>query len=222
MNQSLSSSGSQHDAVLQLIPWYAGGRLDADERERVAEHLAGCEACRAELEAERTLAAAMAAALAPPVSDADRAWHTFAARLDRTPVAAVPPPRRRTREAFAQVRRAVSRPATLRWVAAAQFAAVLALGAALVSKPQDGPYRVLGDAAVPRAGNVLAMFRPETSEARLRAALLASGARLVDGPTAAHAYLLDVPGGAEGPALARLRRNPEVTMAEPIEQAPAE
>jgi hypothetical protein len=99
---------------------------------------------------------------------------------------------------------------------------VLVLGGALATRPDEAPYRVLGDAPSARPGNVLAMFRPETTEARFRAALQASGARVVDGPTSAHAYVLDVPGGAAGPALALLRRDPEVTMAEPIDRAPDE
>ncbi|RZM07374.1 MAG: hypothetical protein EOP68_14020 [Sphingomonas sp.] len=104
---------------------------------------------------------------------------------------------------------------------AAQFVAVLALGAQTLTQRSDGrpgAYHVLGDAGATRSGNVLAMFRPEASEAAFRRALQASGARLVDGPTASGAYVLAVPGDA---ALARLRRDADVTMAEPIEQAPA-
>ncbi|HEX5182653.1 MAG TPA: hypothetical protein VFW19_05805, partial [Allosphingosinicella sp.] len=90
-----------------------------------------------------------------------------------------------------------------------------------------GPYHALGDAApasgeAARAGNVLAMFRPNASVAAMRRSLDASGARFVDGPTPAGAYLLQVPGGGKGAALAALRRNPNVTMAEPIDQAPPE
>jgi len=220
MTEILSTSDERHEEVQLLLPWYATDRLDADERAAVAAHLAECEACRSDLATERRLAAAVSAER----DDVAPAWEAFAARLDR-PAASVPVPRRRTRDAFAGVRRAAARPQTLRWVVAAQFAAVLVLGAAVLDRPAaDGPYRVLGDApaATARTGNVLAMFRPETTEAQLRRALQASGARLVDGPTAAGAYVLEVPGGAGGGALARLRGDAEVTMAEPIEQAPAE
>lgn len=218
MTNSPNLAGEEHEAVQLLLPWYVTDRLDPAERAEVAAHLETCAECRAELATERALAARVAAQR----DDAAPAWERLAARLaaERAPSPAVP--RRRTRDAFAGLRRAASRPSTLRWVVAAQFAAVLVLGASVATQPPAAPYRVLGDAAAARQGNVLAMFRPETTEARMRAALEASGARLVDGPTSAHAYVLQVPGGADGPALATLRRDPEVTMAEPIEQAAAE
>lgn len=217
MNQSTLTFEDRHDAAQMLLPWFVTDRLDAAERAEVAAHLDECEACRAEVATERRLAAAIAGQR----DDATPPWERFAAKLDAEPLAA-PVARRRTRNAFAGLRAAASRPSTLRWVVAAQFAAVLVLGATVATQPRPEPYRVLGDAAPARTGNVLAMFRPETTVTQLREALQASGARMVDGPTSANAYVLEVPGGAGGPALARLRRDPEVTMAEPIEQAPAE
>lgn len=217
MDQTPLSFADRHDSAQQLLPWFVTDRLDADERAQVAAHLAECDVCRAELAIERTLAGKIAAQddpVTPP-------WERFAAKLDARP-SPVPVARRRTRSAFAGVRSVVSRPSALRWVVAAQFAAILVLGGAVATQPRPEPYRVLGDAPATRAGNVLAMFRPQTTEARFREALQASGARLVDGPTSANAYVLEVPGGEGGAALARLRRDPEVTMAEPIDLAPAE
>lgn len=216
MTQGLSPSHDRHEAVQLLLPWYVTDRLDPTERAEVAAHVETCAACRDELAAERTLAAAVAGQR----DEVAPAWEAFAAKLDRPPIA--PAPRRRTRDAFARAGRAMLRPSTLRWVVAAQFAAIAVLGVSVANQPRPGAYRVLGDAPAARTGNVLAMFRPETTEARFRAALEKSGARLVDGPTSAHAYVLEVPGGEGGTALARLRRDPEVTMAEPIAQAPAE
>jgi hypothetical protein len=217
MNQSTLTFDDRHEAAQLLLPWFVTDRLDVAEGAEVAAHLDECEACRADLAIERRLAAAVMAQR----GDATPSWERFAARLEAEPLA-VPVARRRTRNPFAGLRGAVSRPSTLRWVVAAQFTAVLVLGATVATQPRSEPYRVLGDTAPARTGNVLAMFKPETTVAQLRDALQASGARMVDGPTTANAYVLEVPGGAGGPALARLRRDPEVTMAEPIEQAPAE
>lgn len=44
-------SDLEHEDILQLIPIYALNSLDSDEAALVRRHLAGCEACRAELEA---------------------------------------------------------------------------------------------------------------------------------------------------------------------------
>lgn len=219
MTQILPFPTDRHAEVHLLLPWYVTGQLDAVETAFVAEHLAECGACRADLVQERHLADAVAR----DTGETGDSWAAMAARLDATSSVSVATAaqRRRTRDPLRAARRAVMRPRTLRWVVAAQFVAVLALGAQTLTQRSDGrpgAYHVLGDAGATHSGNVLAMFRPETSEAAFRRALQASGARLVDGPTASGAYVLAVPGGA---ALARLRRDADVTMAEPIEQAPA-
>jgi len=219
MTQILPFPTDRHAEVHLLLPWYVTGQLDAVETAFVAEHLAECGACRADLVQERHLADAVAR----DTGETGDSWAVMAARLDATSSVSVATaaPRRRTRDPLRAARRAVMRPRTLRWVVAAQFVAMLALGAQTLTQRYDGrpgAYHVLGDAGATHSGNVLAMFRPETSEAAFRRALQASGARLVDGPTASGAYVLAVPGDA---ALARLRRDADVTMAEPIEQAPA-
>ncbi|HEX7384990.1 MAG TPA: hypothetical protein VF291_11800, partial [Burkholderiaceae bacterium] len=65
-------------------------------------------------------------------------------------------------------------------------------------------------------GDVVVMFRADATEAELRAALHAGGARIVDGPTAAGAWVLDVPPGRRAAALAALRSQPSVTLAQPL------
>ena len=222
MTQILPFPTDRHAEVHLLLPWYVTGQLDAVETAFVAEHLAECGACRADLVQERHLADAVAR----DTGETGDSWAAMAARLDATSSVSVATdvPRRRTRDPLRAARRAVMRPRTLHWVVAAQFVAVLALGAQTLTQRSDGrpgAYHVLGDAGATHSGNVLAMFRPEASEAAFRRALQASGARLVDGPTASGGYVLAVPGGAGGAALARLRRDADVTMAEPIEQAPA-
>ncbi len=219
MTQILPFPTDRHAEVHLLLPWYVTGQLDAVETAFVAEHLAECGACRADLVQERHLADAVAR----DTGETGDSWAAMAARIDATSSVSVATAakRRRTRDPLRAARRAVMRPRTLRWVVAAQFVAVLALGAQTLTQRSDGrpgAYHVLGDAGTTHSGNVLAMFRPEASEAAFRRALQASGARLVDGPTASGAYVLAVPGDA---ALARLRRDADVTMAEPIEQAPA-
>jgi hypothetical protein len=61
------------------------------------------------------------------------------------------------------------------------------------------------------------VFRPNTPERALREILRASDARLVGGPTEADAYLLQVPAAARVKALARLRREARVVLAEPVD-----
>lgn len=50
-----------HQAVQELLPWYASAQLSADETRRVHEHLQGCAQCRHELEWEHGMRAEAAA-----------------------------------------------------------------------------------------------------------------------------------------------------------------
>ena len=196
----------RHDETLKLLPWYATGQLGAADHAQVGAHLTGCAECRAELASERRLHAAVAGL---PV-DVEMGWAAF-----RRIHAAGP----RYRRAHAALRHMTSRPAVLGWFVAAQ--AVLLLVAVPTLSPTGRPasYRTLGAAAPAVTGNIIVMFRPETSERALRQALTLSGARLVDGPTAADAYVLRVPGAARASALASLHAESIVTLAEPIDPA---
>jgi hypothetical protein len=55
----------------------------------------------------------------------------------------------------------------------------------------------------------------------MREALKATGARLVDGPTPADAYVLRVPAAQRDTALANLRARGEIVLAQPIDSGGA-
>ena len=40
----------RHDQARELLPWFANGTLDEDERKSVADHLRACSGCRSEIE----------------------------------------------------------------------------------------------------------------------------------------------------------------------------
>jgi hypothetical protein len=209
-----------HREAQALLPWFAAGTLDAFDRERVEAHLAECPHCQAELAFERRLQALHDAALPDAGRDdaaVERGLRRIEARLDAEPARA---PWSRLAQAWRGWRGwrgasvALLRPAPL----AAAFALVLALGAALALLPAlPDRYRALGAASSGAArGSVVVMFRPGTSEAELRRALRAAGARIVDGPTPADAWVLDVPAGTQAAALAALRAQAAVALAEPL------
>lgn len=217
MGEIVTLPGDRHNETQMLLPWYVNGTLDHAERMIVDAHLAECGACREDLESERRLAHAVAAG----VSRADFEWSRLEAQL--TPPAASRSWSRSPRRAWASARQP-GRPSRMGWIVAGQAAAIVAMAIFLLPGRTERPaeYRALGAAPAEHHGNVLAMFRPEMSEKDLRDLLKRSGARVVDGPTDADAYVLEVPGGASGRALAMLRKDGDVTMAEPIAQAPAE
>ncbi len=211
--------GQRQDAHLtaqMLLPWYATGRLDADERALVEAHLGRCPQCQAELALERRLDTEVAEL---PM-DVDQAWAALRPRLGRRRA-----PRGISgawRAGLDAARGALARPAPwLGWAFAAQTAALLIVAVLAVQPLRPARYHALGAAPPPASGNVIVTFRPETSEQDLRNTLNDNHARLVDGPTAADAYVLHVPAAERAAALAKLRKQAEIVLAEPIDPAGA-
>ncbi len=202
-----------HARTLDLIPWHLGGGLDDAEAAELEAHLAACAHCRAELEQERRLKAAVAEL---PI-EVERGWARLAGRISADRRA---PPRRRE-SARPERRRAAP------GLIAAGLGGAFAAGVALtLASPFGGPPRreagsYHGLAATPAASLRLAvMFRPLTREADLRRILAAAGARVVDGPTAAGAWVLTTAPAARPAALARLRVEPAVAFVQPLDGPP--
>lgn len=198
-----------HDEIRALLPWYVTGRLEAKEHARVAAHLKTCHACLEEVEFERRLEVEVAAI---PM-DVEHGWTAMRRRMARAPV----------RRGLWPLGGALQGPSWLGWALASQALLILAAGALTLRvnapAPPAGVYRALS--APPRAavGNVLVMFRPDTPEAVLRHVLKVADARLIDGPTAAGAYVLNVPPLERREVLMRLRARAEVTLAQPLDPA---
>lgn len=209
-----------HGAVQSLLPWYLTGRLAADEQAQVQAHLAGCPRCRAELALERQLQASLAA-----VESGRDVERDLAAMLGRLPEGVL-------EHGSRGPVRPSPRPAAWRWPAwralawrwaggGLALAGVLAVVLPLSSSwtpAGDAPYRGLGSSSV--AANAVVKFSAQATEAQIGAALRASGARLVGGPTTTQTYLLALP-AADAPTLARLRDMPGVTLAESLAESPA-
>lgn len=195
---------NMHMEAQQLLPWLANGTLQEPELSRMQAHLETCADCRAELALLHTLRAAGPAAT--PHFDVDGALARLLPQLD------APAPVPRTwRDRFA-----ANDNAWLRAGIAAQFFVIVALGALLARAPAapDGDYRALAAAPAVRTGLVVA-FKPDTPEHTLRRILHASGARIVGGPTATGAWLIDTD-GEPATVAARLRAEPAVTLAESL------
>ncbi|WP_020655483.1 zf-HC2 domain-containing protein [Massilia niastensis] len=202
-----------HRAAQEALPWLLNGTLASAERDLVERHLQDCAQCRADLDLLRGMRAA--ASRPEPECDPERALARLLPALDPPAAALAPAPvtlLRRWRR-----RLAANDGHWLRWVATAQFGVIALLaGLLLAPAPVDkDAYRALGAGAASLPDLVL-VFRPDTPERELRRIVRASGVRIVDGPTTTDAYLATVPGGALAPALARLRAEPAVVLAEPL------
>lgn len=206
MNKTvISLDFTTHQAVQQLLPWLPGGTLDPAEQAMVQHHLSACAQCQADLALQCAWSASQ-----PPVSTAFDADRAFAKLLPRLWLARQPVPLTQW------LKRLLGEIRTWQWAAASQLL-VIAVLANVLARPGSGdaPYRGLGAAAGPQ-GAVVVVFKPDTPEREIRRIVRASRARLVDGPTAADAFVLDVPAGSLKASLASLRAEPAVAFAQPL------
>ena len=216
----ISLHGDLHDDACALLPWYVTGRLDAEDIARVEAHLPDCAQCQADLAAERRLHAAIAAVDAP-VGDVDAGFAALQAQLSpRSQPRRVRPPA--SRPAASKIAQQWRQSAPwLRWAVAAELALLILAGAALTLwHPAAAPsaqYRTLGAAPAPADANIVVVFRPDIRESDLRRTLRDNQARLVGGPTAADAYLLHVDAAGRAAAVARLRKDGTIVLAEPVD-----
>ena len=206
MAEIIRLRNSPHDEVQELLPWLVNGTLDPEEAERLEAHLAECADCRAELEAERKLAAAVAGT---PL-DCDSGWESMQRRMQGE-VSAGPAPAPLWRKRI-----------PIGWAVASPLAAAAALGIIFVNvtpkQPAEPQYRALGSPATTEPANLVVQFAPATKLSDVQGLLQSVDARLVDGPTATGAYLLRVDQGKRELALKELRDNQAIALAEPIDQ----
>ena len=196
-------NGDAHAQTQHLLPWYVTGALTDKETAQVQSHLVECAECRADAEIEQTLASQVRAL----PCDVERGWATLKARLGEVRTVRRKP-------------RLLERRIPISWVVAAQalsLAVAVPVTCTLV-QPQ-WLYRTLGTSPGAAGGNLIVIFKPDSPEAVLRATLTRNQARIVDGPTAADAYVLQVAAGRRQAVLARLKSDPNVTLAEPLDRS---
>lgn len=182
-----------HENVQSLLPWYLTGRLEPREQALVERHLSVCPHCRAELDAERRLLKALASL---PAGD------TAVQGLERL-------------RPQLQARSSLKRRGGRAWRPWRRVLAAVALVAGPLALLGLWPaYRALGPAPA-EAGNVAVQFRPGLDEQALRRRLPA-GAVWV-GTTVTGGVLLAVPAARRDEALAQLRADTAVLLAEPLD-----
>lgn len=198
--------GGVHADIQALLPWYVTGQLDADDRAAVEAHLTACRECAAQAEQDTRLGQE----LRQQPADVDQGWAAMRERLDfDRAVRAQPVPR-----VYARANARRSRWSWLGWTLGPQLVLASCIGAFFfVQAPR---YVALDGGGSAAGGNLLVIFEPEISERAMRQTLRDSEARLVDGPTQANAYVLQVPADRRDDLLAGLRKQPQILLAEPI------
>ena len=208
----------------ELVPWLVNGSLEPAERAQLDRHLRDCAECLEEVRRCEELGSALREATPVAPSPHPAQLEGLLARLDRDEPESAPgaaDARRRSR--FADLRRATPRP--VRWLVAAQLAALIVLAAGVAAGPRAVSFRTLADPPTPRVAAVRVVFAPETTEAEIRRVLLEVRAEIVGGPSPLGAYTLALPpapvGESTDAVLGLLRARPAVRFAEPILAADA-
>jgi len=213
MTARIVSLDPSHAHLQDLLPWFVMGTLDEDERVLVERHVSGCASCRREIVWHEQL---RDASLAQPLErDAGRA---FAALRERLPGRRAEPARwiAGAREWWQ------AQQAWLRWTLALQPLAIAALAGALLlvstrALPErDGAFHALARNADATA-RLVVVFSPQATQADMRRVLIASSARIVDGPTAADAYVLAIPAGTVEQVQRQLRTERSVLLVQSLE-----
>lgn len=215
MSQIINIFSDPHRSARELLPWYVTGNLDDKDRVAVEAHLSCCTECREELAIEQALSSEIVAL----PWDAEFGWN----RLHHG-IIHMPPRQRSFVRAGAWLRRALAWPGRFGWLLAGQVALAGVVVAMILPGSNSSPghpalYRTLGTSAASGSatGNIIVIFRPDSREEDLRHILDGAHARLVDGPTAAGAYLLHVAAAERDAVVASLQTQPSVVLAQPMD-----
>ena len=175
-----------HPAAL-LLPWYVNGSLGDPERRGVEEHLVTCAACRGELASISQLREQTRAFFdeAPVPSPAAR--QAVMARLQ--PRVVQPGPLDRLARIFQDLLTPKWAPAALMLVVVGQFAGL----GWLATRPEGGSGPATISRAVPTpAVRLKILFNPDVPTSTLQRTLRELGGRIVDGPTADGAFIVEL------------------------------
>ena len=208
----LRFDGPAHHAAEELLPWFVNGTLDGDDVALVEQHLGECARCQHEVHSLRELQIAYVGSEISP--DPTPSLQKLRRQLaePQTPWRLMRLPR------LHQLRQQAQRWAL--WTVAAELVVIVVLGTLLVDEGgRTTLYRTLGaaDAAHRAPGSLVVVFDPRTTEAEVRQIVHATGARIVDGPTAADAYVLALPAERQAAVLEALRAQRAVVLAERLE-----
>ena len=186
-----------------LLPWYLAGKLREEERRHVSDHLAACPDCRGELEELTWHRGAVNAAYAELPGPSPGLFRRVMARIETEELDAA------RREAPGAIETALRRLFAPRWapvlasgLIVGQFAILLwVLNVQVVGRQGAGGQEGTGiqrgpvlERSVPGLGTRIGVsFQPDATDRDIRRVLKEINGRIVDGPSPAGFYTVELP-----------------------------
>jgi anti-sigma factor RsiW len=180
--KSAPLSPQDEQLLEERLPWYVNGSLDAKARAWVDAQLAQRPELQQRLQRERALQRTVQSAARMPAPDVGLDRLMTRVELD-TKIGPGTSVRRAQVPPWARWLRVLSTPPVAGAMAVAlvaQAGALAWLASTQVGSDGSGDMRSIG---VTEARTLRVSFRPDASEAQIRAALMGAGARIVGGPT---------------------------------------
>lgn len=196
-----------HMHAASVLPWYVNETLCGPEQARVADHVTHCAACRREVQALQALRAAVAAeAPDPGLSGSLQRMHAMLDAEDS----------RKTALPRWLAQQWQSAPLFARALVAVQTALLLVVASAVWVWQSPSTYHTLSttQGLSGKGASLMVVFAEGRSEVQIRELLADFGARIIEGPNTAGAYIVGVPKDHEREVLLALRARPEVKFAE--------
>lgn len=216
----------KHREIIELLPWYANGTLDEEERNIIESHLAECRECATEMKNLTAVERAVAEAgdHAPTLSPLalNRALAEIETYEQNKAKSRGRKPLTRFKEQITGLwhRWWQPVPTFARAAVVAQLLLLVALGTLAVYQYRHPTvtYRTASGATSDEGVATFAVgFRATATEQEIREALNTIKGRIVDGPSALGLYTVQVPTSREGSAdseqaLETLRKNVRVVQ----------
>lgn len=213
----------QHLAVLELLPWYVNGTLDAAEKQQVQVHLKQCLVCRDALQSWQFTAEC--ARLGTPASRFEENWNRLMGRIkqDRIPPASRQPIYRKflgLKMKMAYVWRNLSdAQPVLKGLFAVQLAALVALFSVVIIRDTDtNPqlYRTLsegdGYSAAASGKHVHLVFTADALEVDVRRIVNGVGGNIIGGPGAVGVYTVILKEDTAALMVEKLKSEPKLVF----------
>jgi len=182
------------DHVIDLLPWYLNGRINADDRAKVMQHLQQCERCAAELNMQKHLQTAINAPVKveiAPQPSFNKLWERVVAEENADVDAAIKPTSNHISplQQFACWLQAQWMPVIL----ATHMAVIVAGGIFFVKHETtntNAAYRTVSTTTPTQGAVFHVVFDDATRLTDIKDILLRSNLQVISGPTAAGVYSL--------------------------------